>query len=166
MFNIGIGELLIVLVVAFVIVGPDDLPKVARWLGRQVRRLRLLIRDIKAETGWNELEKEVRDVRQDIKTTVREMDITTDLRDAAKDVKHEFQDTAKGVEQDLRQIDQGVRREIHEVDTEVRMAVSQAEEARGTTKNTADAVKSETNAAVDAAYNPESRGNSNETGNH
>ena len=40
MFNIGVGEILIVLVVAFVIVGPDDLPKVARWLGRQVRRPR------------------------------------------------------------------------------------------------------------------------------
>ena len=51
MFNIGLGELLIVLVVAFVIVGPDDLPRVARWLGRQVRRLRTLIRDIKATFG-------------------------------------------------------------------------------------------------------------------
>ena len=50
MFNIGFGEILIVLLVAFVIVGPDDLPKVARWLGRQVRRLRTLIRDIKQET--------------------------------------------------------------------------------------------------------------------
>ena len=31
MFNIGFSELLLVLLVAFLVVGPKDLPKVARW---------------------------------------------------------------------------------------------------------------------------------------
>ena len=39
-------------------VGPKDLPKVARWLGRMVKKIRLLIREVKQETGWDELEKE------------------------------------------------------------------------------------------------------------
>ena len=35
MFNIGFSELILILLVAFVIVGPKDLPKVARWIARQ-----------------------------------------------------------------------------------------------------------------------------------
>ena len=36
MFNIGFSELILILLVAFVIVGPRDLPKVARALGREL----------------------------------------------------------------------------------------------------------------------------------
>lgn len=39
MFNIGFSELLLVLLVAFLVVGPKDLPKVARWLGRTVKKI-------------------------------------------------------------------------------------------------------------------------------
>ena len=53
LFNIGFAELLLVLVIAYVIVGPKDLPRVARWLGRMVRRARQLIREIKSEVGWD-----------------------------------------------------------------------------------------------------------------
>lgn len=127
MFNIGLGELLIVLVVAFVIVGPDDLPRVARWLGRQVRRLRTLIRDIKAETGWDELEKEVNEVRRDVRQTVREMDISADLKDAAKDVKRELEGTARGMEQDIRQADRDLKDDLKRTDDEVRAAVKEAD---------------------------------------
>ena len=41
MFNIGFEELILILLVAFVIVGPKDLPKVARAIGRFVKRLSL-----------------------------------------------------------------------------------------------------------------------------
>ena len=128
MFNIGVGEILIVLVVAFVIVGPDDLPKVARWLGRQVRRLRTLIREVKAETGWDELEKEVKDAQREVKTTVRELDVSADLKSAVKDVKGELESASKGVEQDIRQVDQGLKQELKAADDGVREAVKAAGE--------------------------------------
>ena len=128
MFNIGVGEILIVLVVAFVIVGPDDLPRVARWLGRQVRRLRTLIREVKAETGWDELEKEVKDAQREVKTTVRELDVSADLKSAVKDVKGELESASKGVEQDIRQVDQGLKQELKAADDGVREAVKAAGE--------------------------------------
>ena len=109
MFNIGIGELLIVLVVAFVIVGPDDLPKVARWLGRQVGALKRLIREIKAETGWDELEKEVRDISKDVKDTVKQMDVSAELKDAVKDAKGEVEGAVKDVKDGVRELDKEVR---------------------------------------------------------
>ena len=52
MFNIGFSELLLVLLVAFLVVGPKDLPKVARWLGRTVKKSRRLLNEIKKESGW------------------------------------------------------------------------------------------------------------------
>lgn len=49
--NIGFGELIMILLVAFLVVGPKDLPKVARWLGRQVRMIRRMIEELKKETA-------------------------------------------------------------------------------------------------------------------
>lgn len=55
MFNIGFSELLLVLLVAFLVVGPKDLPKVARWLGRTVKKSRRLLNETRrnrAGTSW------------------------------------------------------------------------------------------------------------------
>lgn len=47
MFNIGFGELVIILLIAFVIVGPEDLPRVARALAKGIRQLRALLNGTK-----------------------------------------------------------------------------------------------------------------------
>ena len=44
--SIGIGEILLVLVVGFVVVGPEDLPKVARGLAKIVKKLRNMMKDV------------------------------------------------------------------------------------------------------------------------
>ena len=77
MFNIGFSELLLVLLVAFLVVGPKDLPKVARW---------------------DELEKEVRDVQHDVKDTVKQGDVSAELREAKKSV----QDSAEKFDKDTK----------------------------------------------------------------
>ncbi len=86
MFNIGFAELLLVLVIAYVFVGPKDLPKVARWLGRMVKKLRQLIREVKDEVGWDEMMNETEDIRKDIDQTMKDADVTGDLQDAAKEL--------------------------------------------------------------------------------
>ena len=132
MFNIGAGEILIVLVVAFVIVGPDDLPKVARWLGRTVRKLRTLIRDIKAETGWDEVEKEVREVQKDVKQTVREMDISADIKDAVKDVNQEIDGISRDMKADFRELDKQTKADMKLLDDDIRAATAPVEDADDT----------------------------------
>ena len=82
MFNIGFAELLLVLIIAYVIVGPKDLPKVARWLGRMVRTARQLIHELKAEVGWDEMMAETSDIRQEINSTMKEADLSSDLKEA------------------------------------------------------------------------------------
>ena len=87
MFNIGFAELLLVLVIAYVIVGPRDLPKVARWLGRLVRRARQMIRELKEEVGWNEMMAETADVRRDIDDALEEADVSAELKDAQQELR-------------------------------------------------------------------------------
>lgn len=98
MFNIGFSELLLVLLVAFLVVGPKDLPKVARWLGRAVKKSRRLLNEIKKESGWDELEKEVRDVQHNVKDTVKQGDVSAELREAKKSV----QDSAEKFDKDTK----------------------------------------------------------------
>lgn len=98
MFNIGFSELLLVLLVAFLVVGPKDLPKVARWLGRAVKKSRRLLNEIKKESGWDELEKEVRDVQHDVKDAVKQGDVSAELREAKKFV----QDSAEKFDKDTK----------------------------------------------------------------
>lgn len=98
MFNIGFSELLLVLLVAFLVVGPKDLPKVARWLGRAVKKSRRLLNEIKKESGWDELEKEVRDVQHDVKDAVKQGDVSAELREAKKSA----QDSAEKFDKDTK----------------------------------------------------------------
>lgn len=109
MFNIGIMELLVVLLVAFLVVGPKDLPRVAKWIARQIKKLRKLIRDIKKETGWDEFAKEFRDTKDDLQETLKEADIREELKDAAqeieegmKEVRDEVQDAAEEIRTEIK----------------------------------------------------------------
>ena len=91
------------LLIAFLVVGPKDLPKVARWLGRMVKKMRQLIREVKKETGWDELEKEFKDTKSDMDDTFKEvkkdLDISSELKDAGK----EWKTSVKGVRDELKQ---------------------------------------------------------------
>ena len=107
MFNIGFSELILVLVIAYVIVGPKDLPKVARFLARLVRRSRQLIRELKQEVGWDEMLKETEDVRKDVNDTLREADITADLRDARKELNRSLRDAENSVKKPSEKRDSG-----------------------------------------------------------
>lgn len=101
-------ELLVILLVAFLVVGPKDLPKVARWIARQIKHLRRLLRDLKRETGWNELTAEFKDTKDDLNQTLREADVREDLRQAAAQVQQEVD----SVREDVENVAQDVRNEM------------------------------------------------------
>lgn len=95
MFNIGFAELLLVLVIAYVIVGPKDLPKVARWLGRLVRQAKQLIRELKEEVGWNEMMAETEDVRREIDSAMKDADVSKEMKDARKALQNNLREAEK-----------------------------------------------------------------------
>lgn len=89
MFNIGMMELVLILLVAFLVVGPKDLPKVARWIARQIKNLRKLVREVKKETGWDELAAEFKDTGDELRSTLKEADVRAELKSAAAGIEHE-----------------------------------------------------------------------------
>lgn len=95
MFNIGFAELILVLLIAFLVVGPKDLPKVARWLGRQVKNIRRMIAELKAEVGWDELTQETDDIRREMTESVKQADISADLKQTAAQMRGEVADAKK-----------------------------------------------------------------------
>ena len=135
MFNISMGEIVVVLLVAVLFVGPQDLPKVARWLGKQVRKLRTLIRDIKEETGWNEVESEIKETSRELKKVAREVDVRQDLKEATDDLKKEV----KGINDDLKAEGKALEKEMKTIDSEVQDAQKVVDENARVAKEEAGA---------------------------
>ena len=79
MFNISFSELIVILILSFLILGPAGMSKVARFFGKAVREARKYLSAIKEyvndETGADDIEEVVSDVEKDLK------DIKKDIPD-------------------------------------------------------------------------------------
>lgn len=93
MFNIGMGELFILLFFAFVVVGPQDLPKVARAIARFIKMVNRTMTQMKEAIL---MEDEIEELEQDLK------DVETEIRKAnpAKIVEAELEETIKELDTD------------------------------------------------------------------
>lgn len=74
MFGIGIPEMLMILGVALIVVGPKKLPELARTMGSALGELKRTTRDltenIKNETGLNEVEENLKTVGSDMRKSL------------------------------------------------------------------------------------------------
>ena len=84
MFNVGFAELILILLVAFLIVGPKELPKVARWLGRLIKQARRMFKEFQEEVGIDDTIEELQGVQRDLEKTIREADPVPELTDAKR----------------------------------------------------------------------------------
>ena len=97
MFNIGFAELLVILLIAFVVVGPKDLPKIARALGRFVKYVRKMIEEVKRESGLDEVENEFKTMERKIDEGVKAVDIRQDLQKTQLSINKELNAIKKDV---------------------------------------------------------------------
>lgn len=114
MFDIGFSELLIIAVVALIVLGPERLPKAARFAGLWVRRARAQWYSVKSE-----LERDL----------------------AAEELKRSLHDTEaalRGVESDLRNSGEEVRRELDAVRAAAQAPAGTEADAAGTTPRADD----------------------------
>ena len=105
LFNMDMGELLLVLLVAFLVVGPKDLPKVAVWVARQLKKLKKMVNDIKTETGWDEFTKDLKDVKTDVEKTVKDADVTREVQEVSEALKQEADDLQRDVQKAAEDVD-------------------------------------------------------------
>ncbi len=105
MFDIGFSELLVIAVVALVVLGPERLPKAARFAGLWVRR---------ARNQWDS-------VKQELERELHADEIKRQFREA--------QDSVRDTESQLRASGEAVRREAEQVRQQVQRDHDAAESA-------------------------------------
>lgn len=98
MFNIGFAELILILLVAFLVVGPKDLPKVARALGRFIKYLKVKWAEFIQETDLTDTINEIKGVGDDLKLVIKDIDPSGDLKKAQK-----------GLDKTVNEIEQAVK---------------------------------------------------------
>lgn len=96
MFDIGFSELLIIGVVALLVLGPERLPKAARFAGLWVRKARAQWYSVKSE-----FERELAD--EEMRKAIA--DPARDLRKQADELKRELDDTSRSAAEALRDLE-------------------------------------------------------------
>ena len=85
MFGIGTWELVLILVLALIIVGPAKMPEMARTIGKSLAKLKRAADDVKREIDFDGLRADItKELTEDIgiKDLQREMDLRGELRQA------------------------------------------------------------------------------------
>ena len=80
MFDIGMWELLVVGVVALIVVGPNDLPKMFRTLGQVTGKIRGMAREFQSTMNAAASESGLDDMSKDLKSAT---DVARDLRNVS-----------------------------------------------------------------------------------
>ena len=89
MFDIGFSELLIIAVVALIVLGPERLPKAARFAGLWVRRARAQWHSVKDELERDLATEEIKRNLHDTQALMRQAD--QDLRASGEQLRRDFE---------------------------------------------------------------------------
>jgi len=91
MFGLGVTEILVILIVAFLLFGPSQLPEVGRQVGKAVKVLKDVTEDVKktVEPELNLMQAEVKAVEQDLESSMKEAEeaIKKQASDTQEEVK-------------------------------------------------------------------------------
>ncbi|QOW24382.1 Sec-independent protein translocase protein TatB [Lysobacter sp. H23M47] len=129
MFDIGFSELFIVAIVALMVLGPERLPRAARFTGLWVRRARAQWYSVKSE-----LERELAD--DELKKSLAR------TRDELRELGTELKNQGRDLHDDLRREGQGIEKSVKHAEKSVKDAVAPV--TRAATTAAAPALAQET----------------------
>ena len=101
MFDIGFSELVVCLVVALIVLGPEKLPRVARTLGRWSGQAKGYLRNLTAEL---DRESQLAELRQQLNEAHKA------VRDGTRGFKEELSEDVIAVRDSVRETEQEIRR--------------------------------------------------------
>ena len=100
MFSFGWGEILLILVVVIIVVGPKDIPKFLRQIGNLSKSIKKISREFKSSLNQIAEETDLKDVKNSITEVTnlnKEIDIKSNLKNEIKTIK----ETISSVEEDV-----------------------------------------------------------------
>ena len=103
MFSFGWGEILLILIVVIIVVGPKDIPKFLRQIGNLSKSIKKISREFKSSLNQIAEESDLKDVKNsiiDIKDINKELDIKSNLKNEINTIK----ETVSSVEKDITDI--------------------------------------------------------------
>lgn len=83
-FDISGGEIFVILLVVFIVFGPDKIPEIARWIGKSVNEIKRATSEI-----TEEITKETKDIRE---TTDK---LKSDIRNVTRDITKSVEESSK-----------------------------------------------------------------------
>ena len=78
MFGIGLPELIIIMVIALIVIGPKKLPDLARALGKGMAEFRKATQEIKESL---DLDEDIQEVKKDLVDSISGLDTPIDLEE-------------------------------------------------------------------------------------
>ena len=103
MFSFGWGEILLILLVVIIVVGPKDIPKFLRQIGNLSKSIKKISREFKSSLNQIAEETDLKDVKNSITEVTnlnKELDIKSSLKNELKTIK----ETISSVEKDVSNI--------------------------------------------------------------
>ena len=91
MFDLGMQELILIFLVAFLVFGPKKLPELGRTIGKGLRELRAALTNVKETIEKSDLDisKEINDARAGIQDTIRKAVEPEDAKETSAEKKTE-----------------------------------------------------------------------------
>jgi len=103
MFSFGWGEILLILVVIVIVVGPRDIPNFLRQIGNLSKSIKKISREFKSSLNQIAEETDLKDVKNSITEVTdlnKDLDIKSNLKNEIKTIK----ETISSVEEDVSNI--------------------------------------------------------------
>ena len=91
MFGIGLPEMIIIMIIALIVIGPSKLPELARAIGKGMAEFRKATQEIKDSL---DIDEDFQAVKQDLADTVSDIEhtISSQVYDSPEDQGYPFED--------------------------------------------------------------------------